>query len=129
MASATIKSSGAPFQGLRQTPEKAQRGSAHRHIGVVALVFAFQPFAGDALVQLVVAQIDQNRYALQTGHRTLHFQRVFAEGDIQRHRRTVAPLDQGVGLHHAVWQHGDFVTWHVNRGQACTPQLVDGAAG
>ena len=71
-----------------------------------------------------MAQVDQNRHALQTGDSALHLQRVFAKAHIQGHRRAVTPFDQGVGLHHAVGQHGDFVAGHVNGGQACAAKQV-----
>ncbi len=116
------------LKSLRQTPEKTERGTADRHIGMVARVFAFEPFPGDAVVQLVMPQVDQDRHALQLGFGFLHLQRVFAEGHIQGHGRAITTFDQGVGLHHAVGQHGDLVARHIDRRQALTPQLVNRAA-
>ena len=76
-----------------------------------------------------MAQVVGNRHPLQLGLAAGDLQRVLVEGDVERDRRAIPPLHQGVGLHHLVGQHGDLVAGHVHRGQAGAAQHVHRAAG
>ena len=87
-----------------------------------------QPGFGDHGVQLVVPQIGRNWHPLQPGLAAAHVQGGLVQRHIQRHRRAIASLLQGVALHHLVGQHGHLVARHVHRGQALAPQPVNRAA-
>jgi len=75
-----------------------------------------------------VAQVDHDGYALKPGLGFLDLEIGFAEGHVQRHRRTRLTFAQGVVLHHGIGQHGDLVARHVDGGQASAADLVDGTA-
>ena len=76
-----------------------------------------------------MAQVVRNGYPLQSGFAAANFQGVFVQCDIQGHRRAVTAFLQGVGLHHSVWQHRDFVPRHVHRRKPGTAGQIDCAAG
>ena len=81
------------------------------------------------MVDLVVAQVVGDRHALQTGAAVQNGKTLLIDADIQRHSRAGLTGLQREGFHHGVGQHGDFVARHVNRGQALSRDLIQGAVG
>ena len=80
------------------------------HVGVAA-----QPTFGHHGIELIVAHIGDDRHLFQTSFGFLHRQSVGIKTNIQRQGGTGPTFLQGIGFHHTVGQHGDFVARHVNR--------------
>ena len=77
-------------------------------------------------VELVVAQVGRDRHALEPRLARLAAASVASSKlTYSDTRRAVAALQQGVGLHHVVGQHGDLVARHVDRRQALARDLVE----
>ncbi|MCY1547309.1 hypothetical protein D9M68_833580 [compost metagenome] len=115
----------------RQREDEGQRGLQRGDLGrgVVGRGLAREPGFGDHGVELVVAQVQRDRHALQRRSGVGDGQRGLIEGHIQRDGGAVATGHQRVGLHHLVGQHGDLVARHVDGGQAVARDLVDGTLG
>ena len=87
-----------------------------------------QPVFGNDVVELVVAQVDADRHALEPRFGAGDGQRGLVDGHVQRHGRVGAARVQRVDLHHFGRQHGDLVARHVHRGQALAAELVERVA-
>ena len=113
------------FEGLRKPVQKGQFGvgqGLQRAGGVITRDtgvrrIRLQPRFGDHGVEAVVAQIGHDVHTLQARLARENVEAGLVEFHIQRESRAVLALLQGVGLHHLIRQHGDFVARHVHRGQ------------
>ena len=81
------------------------------------------------ITQLVMAQVLSNGYALEFGHRVDDAVVGRVKGDVQRQRRTILALRQGVGGHNIIREHGDFVARHVDGRHAFTRDMVNRVIG
>ncbi|MNS41413.1 hypothetical protein D3C72_737640 [compost metagenome] len=119
------------LQVLGQAEQERQRRAQLRGgVGGVVRIEGgvFEPGLRDDGVELVVAQVGDDRHAFELRLGGLQLERGFVEARIERHGRAVAAFEQRVGVDHLVGQHGDLVARHVHGGHARTRHGVDGAA-
>ena len=119
------------LQLLRQAEQEGQRRAQRRqHRGRFRGAGRASSSQASVItrVELVVAQVGDDRHPLEPGLGALQRQRRLVEVGVERDGRAVAPFLQRVGLDHVVGQHRDLVARHVDRRHARARHLVDGAA-
>ena len=76
-----------------------------------------------------MAQVGRDRDALEAGDAFLQFEAGLVQSEVDRYRRAIASLEEGVRLHDIVGQHGDLEARHVDGGITRTGHLVERAGG